>query len=353
MARRPSEEKGENETAKGLSSFTCTPVSVPPKLAGFTMGVVVPVRNGAKTITQCLEAIVLAGLRSEVPVGIIVVDNGSTDQTRETIRAGFGGEVTLIEDPDAAVGRLRNLGAARLRSDVLVFVDADCVICPNYFNIAADALKRTGADAVGSPYSLPANPGWIEATWDALHLPAEAGPVGWLMAGNLVIRRAAFMAVNGFDDFLASGEDPDLGARLEAGGFAQYVDFDLVSVHLGNPKDLPGFFRQQWWHGLGMLGGATARWRDRPLLMTMMHGVLTVGAVVMLVTNQPSATVWAAVLASQACAPVASVLFRMGRAGRWSNPVPGVVLYWLYFWARLVALATTTLGVPKAPRGRQ
>jgi hypothetical protein len=232
-------------------------------------------------------------------------------------------------------------------------VDADCVVCTDYYSLAVTTLHSSGADAVGYSYALPRSPDWIERAWDGMHQPPAAGPAQWLYAGNFIIRHDAFDRVGGFDEVLPTGEDPNLGRRLRQAGYSLYSDPSLVSVHLGNPKTLGSFFRQQWWHGLGGLETPVG-WRNRPLTMTLLHFLMTATALLGIATGllQSPLPIAAGVTLSQTAIPLVTVLFRLRQTGRWGNPVPGTILYWLYYWARLVALATVTLGMPKAPQGR-
>jgi GT2 family glycosyltransferase len=312
------------------------------------------VRNGTRTVIACLDAVFEASSRCQSRIAVILVDNGSVDGTVRVVRDRFLDRITVLEDPARTVGALRNLGARHHTTDLLSFVDADCVVCPDYFTLALQSLEATSADAVGYPYALPPDSQWIERAWDALHSPPTAGPAEWLYAGNFIIRREAFARVAGFSESLPTGEDPELGRRLRQAGYTLYSDPALVSVHLGNPKTLKAFFRQQWWHGLGSLEGGSGLWRNRPLFMTVLHLLMTVIAVLGVVSGllRTSAEILAGLMLSQAAVPLASVAFRMRQTRRWGNPVPGIVLYWLYFWARMVALASITLGMPKPPRGR-
>jgi glycosyltransferase involved in cell wall biosynthesis len=319
-----------------------------------SIGVVIPVRNGINTVLACLDAVLDAARHSRSPITVILVDNGSRDGTVREVRDRYHDWITVLEDPVRTVGALRNLGAAHHRTDLLSFVDADCVVCPDYFTIAANALESSRADAVGYPYALPSNPKWIERAWDELHRPPAAGPAEWLYAGNFIIRREAFARVAGFSESRPTGEDPELGRRLRQAGFTLHTDPALVSVHLGNPKTIAAFFRQQWWHGLGALEGGIGVWRNRPLIMTLLHLLATIAPVLGAaagVTRSPIA-IMAGLTLSQALVPLASVLYRMSQTRRWRNPIPGIILYWLYYWARLTALASITLGVPKPPPGR-
>jgi GT2 family glycosyltransferase len=64
----------------------------------------------------------------------------------------------------------------------------------------------------------------------------------------MFVERKAFEAVGGFDEELSSGEDTDLGYRLNSHGFRTQFDETLVIFHRGEPKSLRDFFAQQVWY---------------------------------------------------------------------------------------------------------
>lgn len=319
-----------------------------------TFTVVIPVRNGMATIGACIDAVMDARRHWSAPITVVMVDNGSTDATAEFVATRYGDQVLIVLDPTVRVGGARNLGAAQTRTDVIVFVDSDCVIAADYFSAAWACLEATGAGAVGHPYALPNNPQWIERTWDSLHRPPAAGWADWLYAGNLVIRREAFDLVGGFNPSLPTGEDPELGGRLRAAGVGLYQDPRIVAVHLGNPKTVAAFYRQQWWHGLGALRAQHRVWSNRPLMMTFLHIGLSVAAVAAVAFGMLDAGLSgaSALAGSQAAVPGATILFRLCGNVRRFNPVTAIFLYWVYYWARGVALSSATIGIPRPPVGR-
>ncbi|HYD50373.1 MAG TPA: glycosyltransferase family A protein, partial [Terriglobales bacterium] len=95
-----------------------TPASNPSRVA-----VIVPVRNGAATIEECLLA-----LQQEPGVDeLIVVDDGSTDDTAARLIRFEGVRVIRHGEPRGAPAT-RNTGAQATQADILAFVDADVVV---------------------------------------------------------------------------------------------------------------------------------------------------------------------------------------------------------------------------------
>jgi hypothetical protein len=176
--------------------------------------------------------------------------------------------------------------------------------------------------------------------------------VRWINGGNLVVQRIAFEAVGGFDESLETGEDVELCYRLVQAGYLLVHDRRISATHLGNPKTLRDFVRQQWWHGVGDPRGS--RPITKPLIMSGTHLALTLGSVLFVALGSSSWWVALAALAGgQLVVPVITVAFRAVQTGKLRFALRSILLYHLYYWSRLAALSTAVLGVPKAPKGRR
>jgi len=90
------------------------------------ISVIIPAYNAAQTLPACLAA--LQG-QTQPPGEIIVVDDGSQDQTAQAARA-YG--VQLLEQPHQGPAAARNLGIRQARSDIILLTDADCVPEPTW-----------------------------------------------------------------------------------------------------------------------------------------------------------------------------------------------------------------------------
>ncbi len=315
-----------------------------------TIAFVMPAYNARETIQVALESVLSAGSEwGAAPV--IVVDNGSTDGSLELVTDLFGQTIEVFAAPKATISELRNLGVRRTQATLIAFIDADCVLSRDYCTRAHEALLRSGAAAVGSSYEVASPPHWIEQTWTVLHHLDREGEVEWIPGGNLVIRREVFDEVGGFDPELTTGEDVDLCKRVRAAGHTIYRDPSIVAVHLGNPRTLKAFFKQHWWHGMGAITGAR-RGAPIPLLMSVMHLLITVLSLVGIAVY-PRPAMIVALLLGQAVVPSAAVVYRMVRGGQAPHPLRAVLLYWLYFLARITALGSATIGFPRPSRGRR
>lgn len=206
-----------------------------------SIGVVVPCKNEAGTLFACLTA-----LRDQQPrIGrIVVVDNGSTDGSRE-IAARAADRVIVL--PGASISRLRNRGAAELGDvDVVGFVDADVVVAPQWLPTGLEALAD-GADLIGSRSLADDQAPWVAARWAAVERH-RAHPDSLLWSQHLLVRRSVFASLSGFDETMRTGEDADLSARARALGHDVRLVPEMTAVHHGFPGTLRGFLRRELWH---------------------------------------------------------------------------------------------------------
>lgn len=308
------------------------------------MSFVIPVYNALPFLSVSLPSVREAA-RVGGPAEIIVVDNGSTDGSWEWINRELA-DVAIIERyPGYTVGALRNAGSGRATGKLLAFIDADCVVPPDYIERAYRVLERTGAAGTGCRYDLPQESHWIERTWHALHERGKDGPAKYINSGNLVLSAAAFHAVGGFDETLITGEDAELGQRLSRAGYQLFESREVPSVHLGNPKAIGHFFRKQRWHALGMFGTVDLRSIDRPTVMTLLF-LATVFLAGLLPTQLDWEPVWLVSLAIGLVllVPMVTVIYRVLEGGRSPNPLGAVALYFLYYVARSAALVEIGVG---------
>src|SRR5262245_3128308 len=114
------------------------------KHVGLTVSVVVPVHNGGEKFLRCL-----ASLKEchPPPREIIVVADGETDGSSHRARE-FGAQVYSFQSPGGP-GRARNQGATEARGEVLLFIDADVTVPPNFIGqVAAMFAREPGVDAL-------------------------------------------------------------------------------------------------------------------------------------------------------------------------------------------------------------
>jgi glycosyltransferase involved in cell wall biosynthesis len=306
------------------------------------VSVVVPVFNSRRFLPETVPAL-LNAVRHAGDAEVVFVDNGSTDGSYELLLALHDDSVRVFRREGSSIGGVRNFGARQATGDHIAFIDADCVIPAHYIGEALEALTRTGAAATGCHVQIPAEPHWIEAAWHHTHFVGRDRFVHYLNSGNFFVSRAAFEAVGGFDEELPTGEDAELGQRLVDAGHRIYECSRVEAVHLGNPKSVRQYYRRSVWHALGMFGTVGWKHLDKPTAATFAHLAASATGVWALAARSFPASLLLA-LALQLLVPAATVAFRAAQTRRLGHAAPTLALYWLYYWARIQALALIAAG---------
>lgn len=107
------------------------------------MSVIIPLYNEEQLIGRCLESV----LKLRIPKEIIVVDDGSTDDSAVMVeRYMNSGEVRLLRQENKGVAEARNLGLSESRGDIIAFADSDDYIVPESFERLYGKFLESGAD---------------------------------------------------------------------------------------------------------------------------------------------------------------------------------------------------------------
>lgn len=206
---------------------------------------VIPVRNDARRLARCLSAV-----RRELggaPGRIVVVDNGSVDDSADVARAAGA---RVVAAPAVPVAAARNRGVdAEAAGDVLAFVDADHELLPGWFAALRAAMARPEVWGAAAAYHGPPTPTPTQRWYDAIRGRTIEGPIEWAGAGNLALRREAFERVGGFNEGLEACEDVDLCFRIRQAGGTLWGAPGMASVHHGDPASLGHLFRGELWRG--------------------------------------------------------------------------------------------------------
>lgn len=212
------------------------------------VSIIIPAFNEEKVIGRCLDSLALLE-RPRESFEVIVVDNGSTDRTREIARS-FSGilPMTVLEKPKVHVSTLRNLGAAQARGGILAFLDADCLVSPDWLIRAKVLLAQEGIGVVGAHFRIPKDAGWIGRTWYGKLESEKQGNLTWVPGCNTWVTRATFERVGRFDESIETNEDCEFCGRVRNAGYRVIGDSSVAVVHLGTPASVWEFYRKIVWH---------------------------------------------------------------------------------------------------------
>jgi glycosyltransferase involved in cell wall biosynthesis len=178
---------------------------------------VVPVYNGSHYLAECLRSILAQG---HAPAEVIVVDDGSTDDTPQ-VAASFGSDIRYVRQENGGHGSARNHGAAIATGEFLAFLDADDVIAPAKTAIQLARFRERPELQLCDAYcrnfwspEIADAERWPEPRMRFTHgeNPRGHSIITWLL------RRELFDRVGTFNETKAIGEDADWYERMHALG---------------------------------------------------------------------------------------------------------------------------------------
>jgi len=238
------------------------------------LSVIIPTRGRQTVLLETLRR--LAGeADASGAVEVIVVDDGSDDDTREAVSAFAAAselEVTLIEQENQGPAAARNRGLARARAPVCLFLGDDTWPRDGLLarHRAFHARRTAPQDALlgrvvwappldSSPFMR-----WLEASglqFDYHEVSGRERLGGrHFYTANVSAKTGLLRAVGGFDETFrrAAVEDIELGLRLEAAGMRLAYEPEAVAEHY-HPTDLAALLRRMW-----VVGQAVERFPEWP-----------------------------------------------------------------------------------------
>ncbi|HEV2819638.1 MAG TPA: glycosyltransferase family A protein [Solirubrobacteraceae bacterium] len=203
------------------------------------VSVIVPARDAAATLPATLDAL---GAQEDPPTyEVIVVDNGSRDDTAALAQQAGVTVLRLSRGPGPGVARHAGAGAAR--APVLAFTDADCAPAPGWLRAGLCALEH--ADLVQGRVA-PAGP--VPALHRTLEVTCESG---LYEAANLFVRRVAYDAAGGFGAGLEGpgappfGEDVLFGWAIRRAGLRTAFADEALVRHAVLPRSAAAYVRER------------------------------------------------------------------------------------------------------------
>lgn len=193
---------------------------------------VIPAYNEESRIAACLDAIRKELSRGSYDAEIIVVNNASTDRTKE-IALSFPG-VRVVDEPQKGLTHARQAGFKASTGDLIAQIDADSLLTPHWIDTVLEAFahnaRLVGLSGPYYYYDLPPFQRAVSSLFQfagflAYLLNRFVLNVGsQLMGGNCVVRRTALEAIGGYDTTIEFyGEDVDVARRLHPLGDVKWT----------------------------------------------------------------------------------------------------------------------------------
>ncbi|MFC1584258.1 glycosyltransferase family 2 protein [Fibrobacterota bacterium] len=237
--------------------------------------IIIPVRNEAKTIADCLNSI----LDNDFPktqYEIIIIDGESDDNTREVLKNIDWRQVEhqILANEKKITPVSMNLGIKKARGLYIIRMDAHTSYATDYIRKCVEYLDRGVADNVGGPM----RPVWESLLGQAVgiatsssfgignarfHFPEHRGYVDTVYLG--AYKKEVFEKIGLFDEELVRNQDDELNFRLVKNGGKIYLAPDIRSFY--HPRSsFTSLWRQYFEYGFWKVRviqkhGVPASWR--------------------------------------------------------------------------------------------
>lgn len=188
---------------------------------------VIPAYNEEKNIGHCLEAIFKEIGNKKYDLEIIVVNNASTDKTKEVAQRFTG--VIVVDEKRKGLSAARHAGFLASTGDLLANIDADTLLTPGWIDKVLKAFSENrNMVAFSGPYIYHDLSQIVNIGVRLFYYAGYAGYLtnrfilnksSMLQGGNFVVRKSALEKIGGFNlEFDFYGEDTDIARRLHEVG---------------------------------------------------------------------------------------------------------------------------------------
>jgi glycosyltransferase involved in cell wall biosynthesis len=229
--------------------------------------IIICTRNRSDSLRRTLAAIAGVTIPAGMSAEVIVVDNGSSDDTEAVVLQARleNPAVKYVVEPEPGQCRARNRGIAEATGDIVIFTDDDVIPVPDWLAmLCAPILAGTADAAVGCVQLAPhlITP-WMAAThcdWLADTSRLDPRDPSRMVGANMAFSRSVLDRVPAFDielgpGGLGFGDDTLFSRQLKAAGYRiALASQAVVEHHFLKDRLAPG----EWIKSAGKLGRTDA-----------------------------------------------------------------------------------------------
>ncbi len=232
------------------------------------ISIIIPTYQHALTLHRCLDSIFLQSRR---PDEVIVVDDGSTDNTQDVLKP-YRDRVQVVVQKNHGAPAARNHGFKKSVGDLVLFCDADVEMQPNMLLDLEQALQTHPEAAYAYSGFL-----WGWKSFSSYPFDAEKLRRMNYIHTSALIRREAFPL---FDESLKRFQDWDLWLTLlEHGNTGIFVDTQLYRIMLahrliGMSSWFPSFLIQFPWHKIGWIPDHVKKYEEAKKIICRKHNLV-------------------------------------------------------------------------------
>jgi len=203
------------------------------------VSVIIPTYNRGWILTEAIDSVLAQDYED---YELIVVDDGSTDNTREILDA-YGQDIMVLRQANKGVSSARNRGIAEAGGQLVAFLDSDDLWLPRKLSRQVNFFKLNPAAVINQTEEI-----WIRNGVRVNPKDRHRKPAGVIFERSLglclispsavMIKKPLFDAVGGFDENLPACEDYDLWLRISCRYPVHLIDTPLIIKRGGHGDQL-------------------------------------------------------------------------------------------------------------------
>jgi hypothetical protein len=218
-----------------------------------SISVVIPTYNRAEKVRRAIESVLAQTVRN---LEIIVVDDGSSDETALVLERAFGNRIGYFAQPNQGASVARNRGIEEATGEWIAFLDSDDLWEPEKIEQQLDALRHVGTNC-GACYTdvrffnhsetrtmfelgetSYRHVGQIGVNGEALRLLVKPGGAGMVIClSSLLTRKDVIRKMGAFDPDLLYSQDSEFMFRLAMATAFCFVNRPLVAFDRSPAQD--------------------------------------------------------------------------------------------------------------------
>ena len=222
----------------------------------FLVSVIIVNFNGKNYLEKCLESLMKINYEK---YEIILVDNNSSDKSIEFVKNSFPSVIIIKLNKNYGFAEPNNIGAKNAKGDLLLFLNNDTVVRPNFINEMVEVLKKDSKIAICQSLLMKPN-GEVDSSGDFIdtlgrsytsrNKETNVKKILSAKGASMMVKTDSFWDLGGFDKkFFASFEDVELGWNAWIRGYEVVLAPKSIVYHEGG-QTVSGFSSEIKFHGV-------------------------------------------------------------------------------------------------------
>ena len=210
-----------------------------------SVSVIIPTYNRWQVLQRAIDSVLAQSTAADE---IIVVDDGSTDNTRDLLLGTYGEHIRVVSQPNKGVSAARNAGLKISSGDWIALLDSDDEWLPDKLRLQIQVLEQDRScvlchtDEIWVRNGIRVNP-MNKHKKSGGDIFDQCLPLCAISPSSVLIKKEIFDTVGMFDESLPACEDYDLWLRICATHPVHYLDKKLLIKYGGHEDQLS---RMHW-----------------------------------------------------------------------------------------------------------